>query len=241
MSQLRPLYEYFDRAEISVGFADSVAIDHVWGSIVVTGFVHARNTGRARGYIRRIEVVLEKIGDPIVRWARKASSIITARARTLVEQQTREPFAQLAVDAQADWTKLIVFSDFGEISDPRKQERVNGFFNQLAVIKNSTFVPKRAGPLGPEFELPEHLLDEVKSIVLPQLRKLTIGDYRLRVRSWIGESSAAKDNGEFRTLCFKLNITREQISNLQPPAFYIRAGYHPYRFLAEIPIEAESC
>lgn len=241
LSQLRPVYEYFETAEILVRLSDSIAIEHQWGSVVVTGFVHARNTGQAKGFIRRMEIVMEKIGDPNARWARKASNIITAQARTPFEQQTMEPFGQPAVDAEADWTKMVVFLDIGEISDPRKQARINNFFDQLEVIRNPTSGPQLAGPFGPEFELPEHLLKRAKSIVSPQLRNLTIGDYRLRVRSWIGESSASENDGEIRTICYKFFITREQIQNLQPPAFYLPGRYQPYRFLAVTPIEGESC
>lgn len=207
LSQLRPLYTYFDTAEFSMTIHQSLQVRHYLGEIFIVPYVRIKNSGGAGGYISRIELRLTRKDNPSYTQELTAQSYYLKPETVGMNQApTQIPFGDISVGPGESWDFYVEF-----FQTPTSEKRI-----QFAELKSrvQSEIQRELDALPPDaqklVEISDSLFEELGSISTSGLKSFEIGEYSV-------EFGVIADGGRnpVNRMCYTLTIFEGHIERLQ--------------------------
>ena len=241
LSQLRPLHEFFERPVIGINYGNSVGVDHVWGSVVLSTAVYLRNEGRAKGYLNNLKIYLEKSDTPNQYWSRSAGFVdFVASVSWDRGGRNRARFHRVPITAGSDVTLWVHYLSRKELDHEGRIRRIREFQDRINNIETRIIAPpseRLKYGMFPIYQLPRNLLEEVTRFIEPGLSGLTPGEYNLFIAAWFGDEESAPEGNPPMTTCITFALSDLHLSNFSTFPYYTeREPYNPSRGVIEVPI-----
>lgn len=181
LSQFRPLYEYFDKAELEVIIETPLHISHDWGNLFLTQFIQIENSGKASGSIKKSVIYLEKNGSKefkkVIPGQYYISETLTASS---YQMPNKKPFRNISIRPGGIWESRVAFY---QRLKKDKRDKITRFSNKISGQLKSIFdIPLVISEIG------DTLYQDISHFMEYNLNGFNPGEYYLIFIFWDDDS-----------------------------------------------------
>ncbi len=213
LSQLRPLYEYIEKPKFNVSLSPQLHVTHYLGNVNLSPFIQIRNSGKASGTIKRIELYVENKDNPNYRIKLPAYSYFLQPTSTATGQvPTQIPIGQITLDSNKSWQYFLsCFFPFSK----KEQATASGLLNEVNTQIQEQLVPD---DLILKY-IDDDLFNRIASFTKDRLNKFDIGEYYLLLMVW----SDGNNNPEIKKL-FTFTVFSSDIDRMNEITELYKSG-----------------
>ena len=186
LSQLPPIPSYFALPELDVTAHRNLKVRHYLGGLVLIPFLQINNSGKVRGTISKIELVLTKPDNSSFRRKLLAQAYyLKPQTIALNQAPTAIPFGRISVSPGETWETYI---DFYEPLNAARRLEAADIQGRVAAEIQEGLADKSA--LSNELvQISNELFNEIKVHTDERLSSFELGEYRLYLKLF-GENNS---------------------------------------------------
>lgn len=212
LSQLPPIPSYFALSELNLTVNRNLQVRQYLGDLVLTPFLQIRNSGKVRGTVSKIELVLTKQDSPSFRRNLLAQAYyLKPETISLSQTPTAIPFGYITVPPNEAWEAYIEF--YEQPSAARRLETADIRGRVTTEIQESFTDNELA-------EISNELFDEIEIHTNERLSSFEIGEYRLHLKLFGESNSEPAAQG-----CYSLTVFEKHLNLLDGITEQYRFGF----------------
>lgn len=181
LSQIKPLYVYFEDPKIDLLIGKNVNFYEGWGNLGANLFVQFVNIGDASGTVERIDIFICSKDSDYAHILTGQSYYLQPEAVNPNAIVSQMPFSYVTVNSHSVWTGFV--NCYATISKG-KQKTIQDFIQQVEEDIDSKWIPN-----GPTVTIEDDLLNRIVAFSRKGLEDFTIGEYSLLAMAWVQDDS----------------------------------------------------
>ena len=172
LSQLKPIYQYFESPNFELELAPYIQVGQNLGNTILMPFLQLKNSGSELGYVRNVEFFLENIDNSsLVKKIPAQQYYLTPSSVSIDQVPSRLPFGDLSIAEGESWEAYV------EIFEQLSPDTLQEFTAIRAAVARE--VTAEDGSV-----ISDELYERIRSFVSSNMSWFKEGRYRILVLLW---------------------------------------------------------
>jgi len=199
LSQMKPLYTYFEKPQLDILVGKSIEFYDNFGNLGVYLFFQVINRGDASGTLKKVEISIVSNDGNYSKNLKAQSYFLQPDTIKLNDIVTQIPFSYITVEKKSIWSNYIhAYENIGK----DKRDEFSELSKKVQIDIDSKLIPNR-----PRVRIEKKLLEKIIKFSNSNL-ELHKGDHKILVLGWLQDEIEPSIRKAYEFSIYEVDLSR---------------------------------